>query len=70
MLGVSRETVKVWLSGSNGKAANASKPDARVKLNQDAKDDVAERVDAGESQDQVAADFGVTQQRVGFGSGF
>ena len=64
MSGVSRQAVAKWFDGNNATGCNASKPDARVKLNQDAKDDVAVRVDAGESQEQVAADFGVTTRTV------
>ena len=64
MLEVERSTVTKWLM-PNVKGHNAyKKPDARVKLNQPAKDEVAERVEAGETQTQVAADFGVTQPTV------
>lgn len=54
MLGIPRETVRNWLDTSNGQSANACKPDARVKLNAEAKDEVVDRVEAGESQAQVA----------------
>ena len=66
MLGVGRVTVTDWLNTNNVGSDNAckKKPDARVKLNQEAKDEVSERVEAGETQEQVAADFGVTQQAV------
>lgn len=65
LLGVPRETVRNWLDTPNGQKAKRRKaPDARVKLSQDAKKEVAKRVKAGESQAQVAADFGVSQQHV------
>ena len=66
LLGVTQKTVSVWFT-SNIPEYNASKtptPDARVKLNTPAKVEVVRRVDAGESQHQIAADFGVCQQTV------
>ena len=45
MMGVARETVRDWLADiPNDKSVNASKPDARIKLNKAAKDDVVARV--------------------------
>ena len=38
--------------------------DSRVKVNPKRKSEIAERVDAGESQSQVAADFGISQKQV------
>lgn len=65
MLGVDQATVSRWLDTSNVQSHKpCKKPDARVKLNEEAKDAVVNRVEAGESQAQVAADFGVTQQAV------
>ena len=66
LLGVTQKTVSVWFT-SNIPEYNASKtptPDARVKLNSAAKEAIAVRVESGESQQQVAADFGVCQQTV------
>ena len=66
LLGVARETVRDWFT-TNGGDANGSKapaPDARVKLNTPAKEAVVARRQAGETQQQVAADFGVSQQTV------
>lgn len=62
-LGVARETVRDWFK-SNGVTANTCNPDARVKLNADAQRVAAERVAAGEPQQQVAADFKVSQQAI------
>jgi len=66
LLGVDRSTVTKWFS-SNVNDHNSTKtptPDARVKLNAAAKEAVAVRVEAGESQEQIAADFGVCQKTV------
>ena len=64
MLGVDRSTVTKWIMPDVKGHNTYKKPDARVKLNQPAKDVVAKRVEAGETQEQVAADFGVTQPTV------
>ena len=66
LLGVSHTTVSSWFT-SNSSDGNTSKtptPDARVKLNAAAKEAIAVRVESGENQQQVAADFGVCQQTV------
>ena len=66
LLGVSRETVRNWFS-TNGHEANGTKtpkPDARVKLNTAAKEAVVARLESGETQQQIAADFGVCQKTV------
>ena len=65
MLGVGRQTVTDWLTPNAGTGIRRKAiPDSRVKLSQDAKKKVAKRVKAGESQAQVAADYGVSQQHV------
>lgn len=69
MLGVDRTTVTKWLTPNvndhNRRKSRATPiPDARVTLSQDAKKEVTKRVKSGESQAQVAADFGVSQQHV------
>jgi ParB-like chromosome segregation protein Spo0J len=65
LLGVSQQSVAKWFS-SNTTSSKATKPtpDARVKVNTAAKKAIAKRVKAGESQAQVAADFGVSQKTV------
>lgn len=66
LLGVDQTSVSRWFS-TNMQEHNAGKtptPDARVKLNAAAKEAVAVRVEAGESQEQIAADFGVCQKTV------
>lgn len=61
LLGIGQQTVSDWFS-NNTESGISSKPDARVKLSEDAKRVVAERIEAGETQAQVAADFGVSQK--------
>lgn len=64
-LGVARETVRNWFMPNGQKAkAHKPKPDARVKLSKEAKDEIAKRVRAGESQAQIAADYGISQSQV------
>ena len=66
LLGVARNTVSDWFITNVG-ADNTNKtptPDARVKLNTPAKEVIAVRVESGESQQQIAADFGVSQATV------
>ena len=63
-LGVARSTVEMWFLRSNDKGVKTSKPDARVKVNPKHKPIIAKRVQAGEKQAQVAADYGVSQRTV------
>jgi hypothetical protein len=66
LLGVGRETVRDWFT-TNGGSANGGtphRPDARVKIPEREHLVIFDRVAAGESQAQVAADYGVRQQRV------
>ncbi len=59
-----RETVRDWLR-SNGETAKPSTSfDSRVKVSPKANPQILERVESGESQEQVAADYGVTQRTV------
>lgn len=66
LLGVARNTVSVWFSTnvSDDNGTKAPTPDARVKLNTAAKEAVVARLEAGETQQQIAADFGVCQKTV------
>ena len=69
-LGVSTDTVEAWFkpatnpSSRNSSTPPAAKPDARVKVRADAKPVAAERVKAGDTHEQVAADLGVSRQTV------
>jgi transcriptional regulator with XRE-family HTH domain len=66
LLGVAQQTVASWFTTntSDGNGSKTPKPDARVKLNTAAKEAVVARLEAGEAQQQIAADFGVCQQTV------
>jgi len=78
VFGVARSTVEYWFAKtdrSNDKTVITSKdsdtepddapaPDARVKLSPKDKPIIAARVAAGETQEQVAADYGVSQRTV------
>ena len=67
ILGVARETVRDWLSEDipNGGSANRNKPNAKVKVDAEGKRDIVELVwHQGELQDQVAADYAITQGQV------
>lgn len=73
MLGVSQETISDWRKDTNNTESGITcKPgtvtdhatDSRVKVSPKQKPIIAERVAAGESQTQVAADYGVTQQTI------
>ncbi len=63
-LGVSEATVSRWMDTTNLHVQDACTPDARVKVPAKEKAKITDRVEAGETQKQVAADYGVTQQRV------
>lgn len=62
-LGVSQATLSGWLDTSNIKTNKASK-DARLSIPAEAKVAIIRRVKEGDPQRQVAADFGISQQRV------
>jgi len=66
LLGVAVQTVSSWFSNdsSDGNTTKVPTPDARVKLNTAAKEEVVARLEAGETQQQIAADFGVCQKTV------
>jgi transcriptional regulator with XRE-family HTH domain len=66
LLGVDRTTIAKWFTTNvnDHNGSKTPKPDARVKLNTAAKEAVVARLEAGEAQQQIAADFGVCQQTV------
>ena len=66
LLGVSKSTVSAWFSDLRtlSNSGHASIPDARVKISPVHRPIIAERVFSGESQAQVAADYGVSQRTV------
>ena len=62
-MGVGQQTVDDWLGTSNtgsGKASN----DARLSVSSAGKKTILEQAKKGTAQRQVAADFGISQQRV------
>lgn len=67
ILGVGRKTIDDWESmanTSNGGTANTCTPDLRFRIPADHYERIYNRVQAGEPEGQVAADYRVTQQRV------
>ena len=62
-LGVARETVRDWFI-SNGGTAVANNRKSSVKINPKEAPVILDRVEGGEPQEQVAADYGVTQGRI------
>jgi ParB-like chromosome segregation protein Spo0J len=67
MLGVSQNTVSDWLTTkrrNNIGTDNVSQADCRVKINPKAKPLILERVENGETPEQVAADLKVTSRRI------
>lgn len=65
MFGVARRTVSDWVTTNGGSAISCHPvPDARVKVPQSHWPEIARRVTSGESQTQVAADYGVTKQAI------
>ena len=66
-LGVARSTVGTWLdipNANTGKGNKTETLDSRVKVGTKAKEEIAARVESGETQSQVAADFGIAQSQV------
>lgn len=60
LLGVARNTVSSWWNGHNVSDDDVSRPDARVKVPPKQRPVIAQRINAGENREQVAADFGIT----------
>ena len=64
-LGVARQRVSEWIDATTSAESGTScKPDARVKVAPQARAAIADRVESGETQTQIAADYGVTPQAV------
>lgn len=64
LFGVRQELICKWMDKSFSKSAKAFKSDARVSVSKQAKAEIVERVEAGETQARVAADYSITQARV------
>jgi len=59
LLGVARNTVSEWFTNVGGDESKSPPPDARVKLTTPSKEEIVRRIEAGEKQEQIAADYGV-----------
>lgn len=74
LLGVAQPTVAAWLSdsrtiisadnSSHPSEACTAPPDARVKINPKHRAIIVARADAGDPQEQIAADYGVTRRTI------
>ena len=67
VFGVAQNTVHYWLGEptTNINADNGCIPDSRVKVAKGSVDAILERANRGETQSQIAADYGVSQQAIG-----
>jgi len=64
LLGVDRSTVTKWFTNVNDHNGKSPPPDARVKLTPPAKDEIVRRIEAGDKQEQIASDYGVSTATV------
>lgn len=64
MVGISRQRVDQVEDINKANICNAYIPDNRLKLNKESRKDIFKRVNAGETQTQVASDYGITQPRI------
>ena len=64
LLGVDQSTVSLWLNIPNMNIHNGNIPDARVTIPKAEDEKIVARVEAGETQEQVAADYGVQQAAI------
>ncbi len=62
-LGVARETVTKWFM-RNGKDTQTHKHDSRAKIPVLANPVIVDRIEDGEKQEQIAADYGVAQSQI------
>jgi len=65
LVGVAQPTLAAWESESNISSDNAFIPDVRVSVPRSEYGAIYERHEAGETNAQIAADYKITQQRVG-----
>jgi len=63
-LGVSQPAVSMWLDVHNISTYKAHAPDARVKIPATEKPVILDRIEAGETQEQVAADYGINRSQI------
>lgn len=65
LLGIDRTTVSNWLNSNNVNNHIVTKSDGRIRLPINAEAIILNRTEAGETQAQIAADYGVTQRTIG-----
>jgi len=65
MIGTAQSRVSELQNISNIDSDNAYIPDLRYKIKPQQEEEIVKRLDEGETQAQVAADFGISQSRVG-----
>jgi len=64
LLGVAQQTVASWFTNTSDGNGKSPAPDARVKLTTPTKEEVVRRIEAGDEQKQIAADFCVSEATV------
>lgn len=67
LLGVAQQRISEWLNGSISNTESGityKKFDSRQKLSKEARQDIFERAEAGETQEQIAADYKISQARI------
>ena len=64
ILGVARQTIDLWEGISIATDSNAYIPDLRTKVSKQGQQEIAQRLEAGESQSRIAADYKISQPRV------
>jgi hypothetical protein len=64
LLGVARNTVSEWFTNVGSDESKSPPPDARVKLTTPAKEEIVRRIEAGDKQEQIASDYGVSPATV------
>ena len=63
-LGVAQQTVADWFDDISNTEAGKTYIDARLSIPKESIPDIVKRSDAGETQSQIAADYGTTQPRI------
>lgn len=67
MLGIAQQTVSSWLTSNTSDGSSCeNEPDAKVKVPSSCHATILDRIETGESQRQIAADYGVTQQAISY----
>lgn len=64
IVGAPRSTTEDWENISNNETVNANIPDLRISIPTKERERIVERIAKGDTQEQIAADYKVTQGRV------